>query len=124
MSKEDFKKLCKTAWGQPHGFVVINLTSYKDDGKYRLGPDNFIFQIKPKHSINNKMDTTMLAKIVHNTEPKNAFYLLLSERSIQIATNFRQTLQLDGKWEMALVGLETYYSFPNIDMTKHNLRYS
>ena len=61
------------------------------------------------------MDTTMLNKIVHNTEPKNAFYLLLSERSTQIATNFRQTLQLDGKWEMALVGLETYYSFPNIN---------
>ncbi len=84
----------------------------------------FIFQIKPKHSINNKMDTTMLEKIVHNTEPKNAFYLLLSERSTQIATHFKQTLQLDGKWEMALVGLETYYSFPNIDITKNNLRYS
>ena len=52
------------------------------------------------------------------------FYMLLSERSTQIATNFRQTLQLDGKWEMASVGLETYYSFPNIDITKNNLRYS
>ena len=41
MSKEDFKKLCKMAWSQPHGFVVIDLTSYKDDGKYRLGLDNF-----------------------------------------------------------------------------------
>ena len=66
----------------------------------------------------------MLEKIVHNTELKNAFYLLLNERSTQIATNFRQTLQLDGKWEMALVGPETYYSLPNIDLTKNNLRYS
>ena len=27
MSKEDFKKLCKKAWSEPHGFVVIDLTS-------------------------------------------------------------------------------------------------
>ena len=41
-------------------------------------------------------------------------------------TRFRQVLKLDRekKWEMALVGLETYYSFPNIDNTKNNLRYS
>ena len=70
------------------------------------------------------MDTTMVEKIVHYTEPNNAFYLLLSKRSTQIATNFRQTLQLDGKWEIALVGFETYYSFPNIDITKNNSRYS
>ena len=42
------------------------------------------------------MDMTLLEKIVHNIELKNAFYLLLSERSTQIATNFRQILQLDG----------------------------
>ena len=41
ISKEDFKKLCETAWSQPHGIVVIDLTSYKDDNKYMLGPDNF-----------------------------------------------------------------------------------
>ena len=41
MSKEDFKKLCKMAWSQPRGYVVIYLTSCKDDGKYRLGLDNF-----------------------------------------------------------------------------------
>ncbi|EDO33832.1 predicted protein, partial [Nematostella vectensis] len=27
MPKEEFKKLCKTVWEQPHGFVVIDLTS-------------------------------------------------------------------------------------------------
>ena len=40
MSKEDFKKLCKAACSQPHWYVVIDLTSYKDDGKYRLGLEN------------------------------------------------------------------------------------
>ena len=41
MSMEYLKKLSKMAWSQPHGFFVIDLTSYKDDGKYRLGLDNF-----------------------------------------------------------------------------------
>ena len=34
MSKDQFKKLCITAWPKPHNFVVIDLTSNKDAGKY------------------------------------------------------------------------------------------
>lgn len=41
MSKEEFTKLCKTAWGHPHGFVVIDLTSKTNNGKYRCGLDTF-----------------------------------------------------------------------------------
>jgi len=41
MTKEEFKKLCKAAWSKPHNFVVINLTSPKNCGKYRSGFDNF-----------------------------------------------------------------------------------
>ena len=41
MTKEQFKKLCKTAWPKPHNFVVIDLTSPKNCGKYRSGFDNF-----------------------------------------------------------------------------------
>jgi len=41
MAKEQFKKLCKTAWSKPHNFVVIDLTSPKNCGKYRSGFDNF-----------------------------------------------------------------------------------
>jgi len=41
MTKEQFKKLCKTAWSKPHNFVVIDLTSPKNCGKYRFGFDNF-----------------------------------------------------------------------------------
>jgi len=41
MTKEQFKKLCKTAWSKPHNFVVIDLTSPKNCGKYRSGFDNF-----------------------------------------------------------------------------------
>ena len=41
MPKCDFIKLCKTAWERPHGFVVIDLTSKKNKGKYRSGLDTF-----------------------------------------------------------------------------------
>ena len=41
MMKEQFKKLCKHAWSKPHNFVVIDLTSPKNYGKYRSGFDNF-----------------------------------------------------------------------------------
>lgn len=37
MPKDEFKKLCKTVGEQPHGFVVIDLTSKKHNGKYRSG---------------------------------------------------------------------------------------
>ena len=45
MSKEEFKNLCKTAWEKPHGFVVIDLTSKKHNGKYRSGFDTFYISI-------------------------------------------------------------------------------
>jgi hypothetical protein len=41
MPKEEFRKLCKSAWDQPHRFVVNDLTSKKHNGKYRSGFDNF-----------------------------------------------------------------------------------
>ena len=41
MSKEEFRKLCKTVWSKRHNFLVIDLTSDKRNGKYRSGFDNF-----------------------------------------------------------------------------------
>jgi len=41
MTKEEFRKLCKAAWERLHGFVVIDLNSKKDGGKYRMGLDEF-----------------------------------------------------------------------------------
>jgi len=41
MSLEEFRCLCKTAWDRPYGFVVIDLSSGKYNGKYRSGFDNF-----------------------------------------------------------------------------------
>ena len=41
MSKDDFRKFCYKCWSKPFGFVVIDLTSKKNEGKYRQGFDNF-----------------------------------------------------------------------------------
>jgi hypothetical protein len=41
MPKDEFRNLCKRAWRQPHGFVTIDLTSDKRNGKYRVGFDLF-----------------------------------------------------------------------------------
>ena len=79
------------------------------------------------------METALLEKIATNTEitakntaQKSSFYVLLSEKNTQIKTKFRPLIQLDQnrKYEMALVNLETYYSFPNIDASNNNFRYS
>ena len=41
MAKEQFKNLCKHSWSKPHNFIVIDLASSKNYGKYRSGFDNF-----------------------------------------------------------------------------------
>ena len=42
MTKEEFRKFCRNCWDNTqHGFIVIDLTSKKDNGKYRYGFDNF-----------------------------------------------------------------------------------
>src|SRR6218665_3505780 len=65
-------------------------------------------------------------KIARNTEPKESFSILLSERSSQIRTKFNPLIQLgkSKRYEMALVNLEMYNSFPNIDSSNNNCRYS
>jgi len=70
--------------------------------------------------------TGLLKRIASNTDPKLSFYILLSEKSTHIKTKFRPLIQFDKnkKYEMALVSLETYNSFPNLDSRNNNFRYS
>jgi hypothetical protein len=74
----------------------------------------------------NLASTALLEKIAKNTDQKTSFYILISDRSTRIRTKFNPLIQLDKtkKYEIALVSLETYYSFPNIDSTNNNYRYS
>lgn len=69
---------------------------------------------------------TLLQKIVDNTKPKNSFQIIVSGETTRIVTKFNPPIQLDKSksYEMALVNLETYYSFPNIDSKNNVFTYS
>ena len=71
-------------------------------------------------------DTELLEKIVQNTEPKTSTQKVVSDNSTKIKTTFYPTIELDKtrKYEMPLVNLEMYYSFPNIDSSNNVFRYS
>ena len=45
MTKEEFRQLCKAAWEKQHGFVIIDLSSKKRNGKYRSGLNEFYIPI-------------------------------------------------------------------------------
>ena len=59
----------------------------------------------------------LLKQIVHNTEPKRSFSILVSDNKTRYKTWFKPPIQLDKKidYEIALINLEPYYSFQNID---------
>ena len=60
---------------------------------------------------------SLLKRIVKKTEHKTSFQIKVSDNISSFKTIFNPPLQLerDKKYEMALVNLETYNSFPYID---------
>ena len=67
-----------------------------------------------------------LKQIESNTRPKTSFQLIVSSNKTEFTTTYDTPILLDrggggtplggsGNFEMALVNLETYYSFPNIN---------
>src|SRR5688572_16970859 len=70
--------------------------------------------------------STNTEQTARNTSPKSSFYILVSIKNAKIRTKFNPLIELDAgkKYEMALLNLETYFSFPNIDATNNHLRYS
>ena len=72
------------------------------------------------------METEILEQIERNTSPKTSTQIVVSENSTKIKTTFNPPNELDRtrKYEMALVNLETYYSFPNLSDENNVFRYS
>jgi len=72
------------------------------------------------------MDLEILEKIERNTSPKTSTQIVVSENSTKINTTFNPPIELGRtrKYEMALVNLETYYSFPNLSDENNVFRYS
>ena len=72
------------------------------------------------------MEVDLLKQIVKNTEHKTSFQIIVSDSESRFKTRFNPTLELDRdkEYEIALVNLETYYSFPIIDESKNVFVYS
>ena len=68
----------------------------------------------------------LLKQIVDNTKPKRSFSIVVSDNKTRFKTWFKPPIQLDKKkdYEIALINLETYYSFPNIDISNNCFSYS
>ena len=72
------------------------------------------------------MEVELLKKIVKNTSHKTSFQIIVSGNESSFHTMFNPNIELpkDKVYEIALVNLETYYSFPNIDETNNVFVYS
>ena len=59
----------------------------------------------------------LLKQILNNTEPKSSFSIVVSDNKTRLKIWFKPHIQLDKKKdnEIALINLEMYYSFPNIN---------
>jgi len=71
-------------------------------------------------------DIELLEKIERNSSLKTSTQIVVSENSTKIKTTFNPPIEWDRtrKYEMALVNLETYYSFPNLSDENNVFRYS
>jgi hypothetical protein len=72
------------------------------------------------------MDQDLLKQLVRNTVPKDSFQLILSGNTSEFTIRNEAPIKLDREstYEVALVNLETYYSFPNIDETNNLFKFS
>ena len=72
------------------------------------------------------MEVELLQKIAKNTEHKTSFQIIVSGNEKSFNTRFNPKIELDREkvYEIALVNLETYYSFPNIDESNNIFVYS
>ena len=65
----------------------------------------------------------LLEKIALNTEPKDSFQIVVTDNKTRFTTRFNPHIQLkkNKSYEIALVNLETYYSFPNVTSENNHL---
>jgi hypothetical protein len=59
-------------------------------------------------------------------QPKDSFSLIWSSSKTKFNVDYSPPIELkkDRKYELALINLETYYTFPNIDSSNNIFRYS
>ena len=66
-----------------------------------------------------------LEALIENTRSKAGSQILVSGTDSKIITTFARPIKLDPskRYELALLNLETYYSFPNIDEKNNQFKY-
>ena len=77
-------------------------------------------------NIDDKEVLDTLKQIAKNTAHKTSFQVIVSGDKSNFNTLFNPKIELDKEkvYEIALVNLETYYSFPNIDDSNNTFVYS
>ena len=77
-------------------------------------------------NIDDKEVLDTLKQIAKNTAYKTSFQIIVSDDKTNFNTSFNPKIELDREkvYEIALVNLETYYSFPNIDDSNNIFVYS
>ena len=72
------------------------------------------------------MEVELLEKIAKNAEHKTSFQIIVSDNKTSFNTRFNPKIELgrDKVYEIALVNLETYYSFLNTDESNNIFVYS
>ena len=72
------------------------------------------------------MEADLLKQIIKNMAHKTSFQIIVSNNESSFNTRISPAIQLDRdkEYEIALVNLETYYAFPNINETNNVFAYS
>ena len=67
-----------------------------------------------------------MKEVLVRTNPKDSFTLVISDNSANIQTTFNPPLYLQANrnYELAMVNLETYYSFANIREVNNSFKWS
>ena len=123
MTKEEFRQLYKTVWEKQHRFEIIDLSSKKTTANIEVTLTSFTYQIRLIFWLKMK---NLLKHIVNNTEPKTSFSIVLIDNKTRFKTWFKPLIKLDKNkdYEIALIILETNYSFQTIDWSKNCFTYS
>ena len=119
MPKDEFRKFCYKCLLKPFGFALSILRVKKMMESIGKGLITFLFPLI-------KMEVKLLEKIAINTSHKTSFQIVVSGNESSFNTMFSPNIELakDRVYEIALVNLKTYYSFPNIDETNNIFVYS
>ena len=67
-----------------------------------------------------------MKEVLVRTKPKDSFTLVVSDNSANIQTTFNPPLylQTNRNYELAMVNLETYYSFANIRKVNNSFKWN